>query len=428
VHPLTAKPNTPHPPATPALSAPIVASPPADLDAALLDNGWDTAQGGKMWEFAQTIKDLVSSNTPILVTPLSWFTPDESPHWFKPSVHYELATDHLLTVMRYTRWLGAKVDTYVAVNELEDTRDTEHWGGIRKAGHGHGATSLAARRAAMAKEYLTIAQGEDAVPPLLINDYQIEFNPRSGRSARGTLARRTAGIQKEFVRAPSFYTTMHAVQKVGAFHWHVGAGYQMHLQSSARLLAAPGLYRAALQNGIRRLVHLGARVTITEMAVTALPFVSKAVKGTYEGLIGQHVKQPKYDPAPNSAWTQLRNTLTQLYDEHGYASTPAHPCWKQQAQVFRQVVSTYLEEPGCNTVIFWGMLDNPTDNDIQDLYGHLFDTASKHEQENTGVYPGGARGCPRKPAYFAVLNALIEAGHALHGGARVTNWLRRWAG
>jgi hypothetical protein len=421
VQPATAPPGTPHAPAVPAPSAPLISSPPpAGVDAALYQNGWTTNSGGDMWEFAETIKKLLTLGVEIMPTPLSWFTSGESPDWWKRGVSHNLATDHLQAVMRYVRWLGANVGEYVAVNELEDTDDTELWGGFSNhAHHGHPAKSLGARLAETAHEYLTIANHEHAGATFLVNDYQMEFvAPPRGGGAMGS-------IRREYNRSTRYFATMAAVHKDHGLRGRVGAGYQMHFQSGPTFLGAPGAFRTALQNGIRRLASIQVKTTITEMAVTALPFLATSVDHMYQGLIGHKVKQPAYDPTPGSAWSKFEATLAQHYGENSYAAKPRHPAWKKQAQVFRQIVATALEERSCDTVVFWGMSDKPTDNDIDDLYGHLFDTACAQEQANAGAYPDGP-GCPRKPAYFGVLNGLIDAGHALHGEAAVPNWLRRF--
>jgi hypothetical protein len=108
------------------------------------------------------------------------------------------------------------------------------------------------------------------------------------------------------------------------------------------------------------------------------------------------------------------------YAAQNYGANHTQAWWAEQARVYRDIVKTYLLEQNCNTVVFWGLIDEADDESI-DFYGHLFDATPVGSQ---GVYPGGL-GLLRKPAYFAVLNALIEGGYGRHH-KKTTNWLRRW--
>jgi hypothetical protein len=404
----------PNPPqAASPLSAPLFAEHnEAALEAALAANGWSTGATKSVIE-----QVLASPGMAVVPTPLSWFTTGQVPAWFGPKVKpspHAVAEDHLVALMRYVRRLGP-VHEYVAVNELEDTADTELWGGIAP----RRSNDLAERLAKMAERYLTLAHGVDPSARLLMNDFSHEFYPPSPGGAKGRRAREIAGLRSVFNRAARFHRTMAAVQKVGALRGRVGAGYQMHFPSLPGYLAASALYRGALRSGIKRLSRLGAPVHITEMAVTVLPLFDKEIRKSFEDPPSYYLP---HTTTVNPAWTAWLAARQALYAKHGYATVGDGASWRKQAQVFGDIAKTYFLEPGCDTLIVWGLADQPTD-DVNDVYGHLFDSAPGG---TPGVYPGGA-GCPRKPAYYAMLNALIEAGHGRRGPKTVPNWLRRWA-
>jgi hypothetical protein len=266
----------------------------------------------------------------------------------------------------------------------------------------------------MARHYLDLAHAEDHGSLLLMNDFAHEFYPPTRRGG-GKLGSAIAAVRAGGYRALPFHRTMAKVMKDGALHGRVGAGYQMHFPSSKDYLASPAVYRGALREGIRRLRNMGARVVVTEMALTLRAFFGKKLHDSFK-------PEPTWvPPAGGPVWQAWDSNRHAQYAQYGYATTNGKAWWRSQAQVFRDIVRTYLAEPDCDTVVFWGLADHPED-DIDDLYGHLFDTAAGG---TPGVYPEGM-GLPRKPAYYAVLVALIEAGYARHGGKVVPNWLRRW--
>ncbi len=295
--------------------------------------------------------------------------------------------------MLYTKRVQgpSPVCSWVVVNEVFDEsatpEDLELWGGLSANAH-----DIDQARAKMVKDLLSIAHGTDRQGRLLVNDFSAEFYPPPlpGRNARNRkLAGAIHAMRSIYVKAISFYQLMaNVVRDAGAIVGRLGVGYQTHFIMGPEYLANPPLWRAALLRGIRKLRGLGLPVQITEMVV-------------------------KVNGIPDDPTT---------FAARNYGADHTNPCWIDHARVYRDMLTTYFSEPGCDTAVFWGLVDVPND-EFTDWYGHLFDATPTGTQ---GEYPTGT-GLLRKPAYFGVLNALIEGGHARHGPKRVPNWLRRWA-
>jgi GH35 family endo-1,4-beta-xylanase len=392
-------------PASP-LSAPLFGEPDlATLQTKLAANGWRNPDGSFESRLWNVIAAVGPYQVEIMPTPLTWFTVGQKPSWFapglpalqpggKPAPHpvpstRALMVDHVKAMMLYTKRVQgpSSVGAWVAVNEIfDDTADgasLEFWGGLAST-----TKDRAQVRAQVVKDYLDTAHGVDPKGLLLVNDFHQELYPPALAGRKGKRAAAVSAMRQAFAKARPFHALMAAVMKhPGGLRGRVGVGYQMHFEQGPQYLAQKALYRTALRTGIRKLQRLGLRVLITEMVVK--------VNGVPD------------DPA--------------TYAARNYGADHTNACWSKQAQVYRDMVKTYLLEPGCDTVVFWGLVDEP-DDEHMDYYGHLFDTTPAGTQ---GVYPTGT-GLLRKPAYFAVLNALIEGGHGRHGSKRVPNWLRRW--
>ncbi len=77
-----------------------------------------------------------------------------------------------------------------------------------------------------------------------------------------------------------------------------------------------------------------------------------------------------------------------------------------QKTIFRDVALACLSQPNCADINFWEMLDRPILDESIDLVGHLCDPAVGAPGPSVGASPSWFR----KPAYFGVLQAAIEAG------------------
>ncbi len=352
----------------------------------------------------------------ILPTPLVWPAPGDTPAWASPHLKPSPAAAldaHVRTLMRDVKALGP-VRQWVAVNEILNIHDPDRkhpgapawqfWEDLEARAF----PKLSTRYIEITKRYLRVAHEADPGALLLVNDHNHELYPPSGRGAKGKLAREIATIRRLYPRTRPFHAIVAAARKDRALHGVIGAGYQMHFAYMKDYLANPALYRKALQAGMAKL--RGVPVHVTEMAVSVEQMLPSLPKGAYEEAPG--AQTPQF-----AAWVAARQAL---YAQHGYAATPAAPWWRSQARVYRDLVKTFLLAPSCKNVVFWGLLDTATD-DRSDVYGHLFDSVAG----TPGLYPaeGNQPGLNRKPAYFGVLNGLIDAGHAKHPH-KVPNWLR----
>jgi GH35 family endo-1,4-beta-xylanase len=393
--------SSPPLPASP-LSAPLFHEPDlGTLQAKLAANGWRNADGSFESRLWNVMSAVAPYHVEIMPTPLTWFTTGQKPSWFavglpalQPAPHplpstSAIMVDHVKAMMLYTKRVQgpSPVNAWVAVNEVfDDTGDAaflEFWGGLAST-----TRDRARVRAQMVKNYLDVAHGVDPKALLLVNDFHQELYPPPPVRKKGKRAAAVSAMRKVFDKAMTFHALMADVMKhPGGLRGRVGVGYQMHFEQGPEYLAQPALYRTALRTGIRKLQRLGLRVVITEMVV-------------------------KVNGVPDDPTT---------YAARNYGADHTNACWAKQARVYRDMVRTYLLEPGCDTVVFWGLVDEAEDESM-DYYGHLFDTTAAGTQ---GVYPTGT-GLLRKPAYFAVLNALIEGGYGRHGEKRVPNWQRRW--
>src|SRR5262249_18993755 len=158
--------------------------------------------------------------------------------------------------------------------------------------------------------------------------------------------------------------TMRILVKTAGLGGKLGAGYQMHFPHSTDWLARPALYRGALKRGISRLRHMGVSVTITEMALSIRCLLPPKLAAKFKA------EPKKRDLEPGSPWSKWNKGRTKLYHAHGYAKTAGAALWREQARVFRDIAGTYLSQPGCDTLVFWGMFDEAGD-DLEDIYGHL---------------------------------------------------------
>ncbi len=351
----------------------------------------------------------------ILPTPLVWPAPGDTPAWaspdLKPSPQAALA-EHVRTLMHDIRAL-APVRQWVTVNEILNIHNPDpkkpgalswqFWEDLEAKAF----PRLSERFIEITKRYLRVAHEADPGALLLVNDHNHELYPPSARGAKGKRAKQIRTMQRLYSRTLPFHAIVAACRKDGALRKVIGAGYQMHFAYMNDYLANPALYRKALAVGMAK---LGVPVHITEMAVSIQSMLPSLPKNAYGP--GPSAQSPEW-----ATWVAGRQAL---YAAHGYAANPAAPWWRSQAQVFRDLVKTSLLQPHCKNVVFWGLLDTATD-DPADIYGHLFDSTAG----TPGLYPeeGNQPGLLRKPAYYGVLNGLIDAGHALHPH-RVPNWLR----
>jgi hypothetical protein len=164
---------------------------------------------------------------------------------------------------------------------------------------------------------------------------------------------------------------------------------------------------------------------ITEMTVAAYPpaLLYIPVGGT--------------PPAPNPGAGD--GLSTPAYNQYRYQVTNcAEKRWRQQAFVYRDIVRAFYKQPQCDTLYTFGGYDQPQD-ELSDCFGHLFDVGPADETTGAFTDPSSAPFMP-KPAYYGVLNGLIEAvdfKHPKKGPGRpgrgrerpsgpVPNWLRRY--
>lgn len=75
---------------------------------------------------------------------------------------------------------------------------------------------------------------------------------------------------------------------------------------------------------------------------------------------------------------------------------------RQQADLFYKIVRTCLSSRVCDDLNFWAVVDS-SGNDKQDLFGFLFGRAQDPGAPTDGIP------YKRKPAYFAVVQGLVEA-------------------
>ena len=92
----------------------------------------------------------------------------------------------------------------------------------------------------------------------------------------------------------------------------------------------------------------------------------------------------------------------------GRAASESPTKLRRQQRIFFEVALTCLAANRCDDLAFWNVLDNPGTDDAYDLLGHLFHPTrgARMKGDKQGVWPA------RKPAYFGVQQALIEAGLA----------------
>lgn len=366
----------------------------------------------------------------------------------------DLMKDHVAATMGVVSCLAKPNNAYstvappplswIVVNEVLDNSSLNDWsywfGGGPHVQKRHARSEADTLRNQFMLRMFETARAVCPDTLLLEADFDIEFvdppppKRTNGKRDKPRGRQKTLPPKGKYGKADLIYGMMkYCWAKGGPLRSNLGVGYEMHFEWMPDYARDPAFWRSCLVRGLQRYAGLGMRVVVTEMTIAAYPPSLLSIPSTGTA------------PAPNSdGWLPPATYNTYRYQ----ASNCTETRWRQQAFVYRDIVRTFYKQPNCDTLYFFCGYDEPID-EASDYFGHLFDLGSV-VQDPYPTPPDPNKPLPpppyhwvaptptKKPAYYGVLNGLIEAidfkhpkkapPHRVRGrepaSGPVPNWLR----